>query len=197
MCTTFTLSIDRLVSSLATWHDFGEDQVKGSLLVKPKDTVPLLVKSDDNHSFGIMTMAWGFQLIPDYQMVQHDSPLTGKYINARWENLSLASIWKESYAKRRAVIPVRSFHHRDTKFALSDSPVMYVAAVYEIYPYRRFAVVSRPSYSPVSHYHPRSPMLLTEDGIKIWLDRNLSDNLLDTFTTFAALHYKPKISVLH
>ena len=197
MCTSFTISNDKSFLDLATWHDFSGGQLTGSLTIMPKQHASLLVPSNDDNSYGLVSMAWGFQLSPTDVLSQGSTPsLTGKYINARWENLAISNLWKDSYLNRRAVLAITSFYHRDNQYVMTNSDVMYFAAVYASNVRSRFAIVSRPSYGIVQAQHPRCPMLLTEEGIRIWLDKDLDVHILETFTTFAALHYKPSLTLL-
>ncbi len=137
-------------------------------------------------------MIWGFT---------HEA--TSKpIINCRVETADQKSLWKDSWFRRRCVIPASwyyewgippsevGFHneneqHRIKKEKYAIQPegteITYLAGLYRFEEHRgiqipMFTVLTREAVDPVSSIHDRMPLILGKDSLRDWIRPNGDPN---------------------
>ena len=118
----------------------------------------------------IVPAAWG--------IVAPERPLV---INARAETVASRPLFRESFARRRCLVPADGFFEwlgdksdrRPIWFHAPDRGVLLFAGLFEEDPQGRltFAVLTTPANDVVAPVHDRMPALLDPDGARAWLER--------------------------
>ena len=143
------------------------------------DDMTVVLAPDKRGGIAAFPMLWGFSVR------ETDAPL----INCRLESASYKPLWKDSWFRRRCVIPA-SWYYEWEHFASPDGKKRIIGAKYAIQPsgetvtwlaglYRYeergrirvpvFAVLTRhPSFS-VETLHDRMPLVLPKDCIAEWV----------------------------
>ena len=120
----------------------------------------------------VFAMKWGFRL--DRQLL----------INARSETAAQKPTFRDSMRDRRCLIPASAYFEWDHRtkpltkyrFALPDSPVMYLAGLYRFEPdapHPVFTVLTREAAPEIACFHDRMPVILPPEMTSRWLDRSL------------------------
>jgi len=131
----------------------------------------------------IEPLIWG--LIPAWMSRKKDAhPLN----NARAETLAEKPSFKESFAKRRCLVPVDGFYEwrRDgeTKiphyFSMKDGGMFALAGLWDFYEkdkrrFETFTIVTTAANPLMAPVHDRMPVILPPEDIPVWLDPGLSD----------------------
>lgn len=150
----------------------------------PKDVAAVLAP-DRNGKLSVFPMIWGFT---------HEAA-KAPLINCRAETADSRDMWKESWLKRRCIIPVswyyewgypvydefnRTVHEnkktRKVKFAIQPqgTEVAYIAGLYR-YEERNgmkmpvFSILTRASAGAVNDIHDRMPVILSKDDLQDWI----------------------------
>ena len=134
---------------------------------------------DKNGGIAVFPMMWGFTL-PDT-----DVPI----VNCRLESADYKSLWKDSWFRRRCVIPA-SWYYEWEHFASPDGKKRITGAKFAIQPegatvtwlaglYRFeersgiqvpvFAVLTRQPSDSVKKLHDRMPLILPQESIAEWI----------------------------
>lgn len=95
--------------------------------------------------------------------------------NTRLESMLTGSeMWRESFERRRCIVPARAFFEGRGKRASarfiapgSNSHLLLLAGVYED---NRFSIVTTEPNSAVARVHNRMPLVLTPGEARTWLD---------------------------
>ncbi len=144
----------------------------------PTDVAAVLAP-DKSGGIGAFPMLWGFTV-----------PETGApVVNCRLESADYKPLWKDSWYRRRCVIPV-SWYYEWEHFASPDGKRRMTGAKYAVQPegadvtwlaglYRFethggiqvpvFAVITRPADENVSALHDRMPLILDRECIADWI----------------------------
>ena len=130
-------------------------------------------------------MIWGFTL------EQSSKPL----INCRIETADQKPVWRDSWFRRRCVIPASwyyewgipsseiSYHNiyeqrkiKKEKYAIQPegSEITYLAGLYRFEEHRgvqipMFAVITRAAVAPISDIHDRMPLILGKENLHEWV----------------------------
>lgn len=136
--------------------------VKTSGEVFPTDVVPVLAQNR------VYPMQWGF--------VQNDGR---SMINARSETAGVRSMFKNSFAEMRCLIPAAGYYEwwkNDSarcKCAFSnDRAMIYMAGIYRFESgaaYPRFVILTRQAAPGIAFIHDRMPVLLDGEARREWL----------------------------
>ncbi len=108
---------------------------------------------------------WGFPASNGKQLV----------INARAENITTSVMFRDGLRNRRCIIPAAKFYEwnaakEKSTFFLADSPVMYMAGIFDRDPGGdRFVIITTRANSSVSPVHDRMPLLLEEAELNDWI----------------------------
>ena len=147
--------------------------------IRPTDVVPVLAPSK-NGGLDIFAMKWGFMIRP-----AQSSNAETLIVNARTETASEKISFKESWAKRRCIIPCAWYfewkHVKNPstgktetreKYMIrpTDSGITYLAGLYRIengYPV--FVVLTTAPSAGLAEIHDRMPLLLPKGQIENWI----------------------------
>jgi len=142
--------------------------------VRPTD-ISAVIASNSRGLPGFFPMVWGFT-----------SPASGgPLVNCRVETAGTKPLWKESWERRRCIIPASWYYEWEHFFSPSGSKktgdkyaiqpsgftVTWLAGLYRIEEgYPHFAVLTRTPSPELSRIHDRMPVILPSDAIKTWID---------------------------
>ena len=152
--------------------------------IRPTDMAAVLAPNKQGN-MAVFPMIWGFTIETS------SKPL----INCRIETADQKPIWRDSWARRRCVIPASwyfewgippsevGYHNekeqrsiKKEKYAIQPqgSELTFLAGLYRFEEHRgvkvpMFAVIARESVAPVSDIHDRMPLILGKDSLRDWV----------------------------
>lgn len=155
--------------------------------IRPTDMAAVLAPNKQGN-VAVFPMIWGFT---------HEStpkPL----INCRIETADQKPLWKDSWFRRRCIIPASwyyewgippsevGFHNaneqhkiKKEKYAIQPegAEITYLAGLYRFEEHRgiqvpKFTVLTREAVAPVSSIHDRMPLILGKDSLSEWIRPN-------------------------
>ena len=159
--------------------------------IRPTDMAAVLAPNKLGN-MAVFPMIWGFT---------HEA--TSKpIINCRVETADQKSLWKDSWFRRRCVIPASwyyewgispseiGFHNENEqhkikkeKYAIQPegAEITYLAGLYRFEEHRgiqipMFTVLTREAVAPVSSIHDRMPLILGKDSLREWIRPNGDPN---------------------
>lgn len=159
--------------------------------IRPTDMAAVLAPNKQG-IMAIFPMIWGFT---------HES--TSKpLINCRIETADQKPLWKDSWFRRRCVIPASWYYEwgippsevgyqnaneqrkiKKEKYAIQPegAEITYLAGLYRFEEHRgiqipMFTVLTREAVSPVSSIHDRMPLILGKDSLSEWIRPNGDPN---------------------
>lgn len=141
----------------------------------PRSTVPLIAPTGNGAQLAVADMRWGFEV----------PWKAGCVFNTRLEGAldGTAGMWRESFARRRCVVPARSFFEshasetvpsarsgkpvkRQYAFERPDGAPLLLAAVHD---QGRFSLVTTEPNAAVAPVHNRMPLVLDAPEAARWL----------------------------
>ncbi len=150
--------------------------------VRPTDMVPVLAP-DKSGRQTVYPMIWGFTF----------PGMERPIVNARVESADSRPSFRESWQRRRCVIPASWYYEWDhiqvkgkkkagSKYAIQpvDAAVTWLAGLYRIetgyagFRYPVFSVLTRNPSPELLKIHDRMPVILPEDAISRWISPELS-----------------------
>jgi len=152
--------------------------------VAPTQPIPVIVQRDDGRAFEMHR--WG--IVPSWS--ESMASAGARYINARGETVATSPVFRNSFLRRRCVIPADGFYEwrRDGKRKLpflihtpADAPLAF-AGLWA--PWKNpadgqwllsAAVVTTQANATVSELHNRMPVILDEEAWHLWLDPDLRE----------------------
>ena len=129
--------------------------------VYPSNKAPVLLESHGNVMPDLLY--WGFR-----------TP-QALVINARSETADQKSLFRDSLAQRRCVIPSTGFYEwnkdkRKYLFRLPDQPILYMAGIYQERDGKNcYCILTTEANDSVRDVHPRMPVVLTPELINSWI----------------------------
>ena len=152
--------------------------------IRPTDMAAVFAPNKQGN-MAVFPMIWGFTL------EQSSKPL----INCRIETADQKSVWKNSWFRRRCVIPASWYYEwgippseigyhnaneqhkiKKEKYAIQPegSEITYLAGLYRFEEHRgvqipMFAVITRAAVAPISDIHDRMPLILGKDNLNEWV----------------------------
>lgn len=150
--------------------------------VAPTDPVYVVAERDEKRTLG--TMRWG--LLPHWT----DDPAARGQINARVETVATNNTFRDSFAKRRCLIPADGFYewgpHEEGRHPhwiyRADGHPMVFAAIWSVRKdhdsgewLRSCAIITRSAAGVVSPIHDRMPVVVPREAWETWLDRQMND----------------------
>lgn len=182
MCGRYVIAQD--VDTYARF--FGVDEIRNEMLaanynVAPTDPVYAVVDHKDRRLLG--TFRWG--LIPFWS-----KSLTGGQINARAESVAEKAMFRDSFARRRCIIPADGFYEWQQMkrgklphyIYLRDESPMAFAGVWSSWRdpetgdrIRSCAIITTDAHPSLAEIHGRMPVMLDPVVWDDWLDRSLID----------------------
>lgn len=182
MCGRYVIAQD--VDAYARF--FGVSEIRAEMLVAnynvaPTDSVYAVVDHEERRLLG--TFRWG--LIPFWA----ESP-TGGQINARAESVAEKAMFRDSFARRRCIIPADGFYEWQQLergklphfIYLRDGSPMAFAGVWSTWRDRKTgdgvrscAIITTNAHPSLAPIHGRMPVMLDPAVWDDWLDRTLTD----------------------
>lgn len=180
MCGRFSLSGDIDFYADYFGADAVVDQLEPSWNVAPTD--PVYVVSERDGARSLQTMKWG--LVPHWA-----KDLKAMQINARSETAATTPAFRDSFARKRCLIPADGFYEWETTdagriphwiFRADGYPVGFAGLwatrqVEEGEWVRTCAILTTESQGVVAPLHDRMPIALAPEQWSSWLDRDLTD----------------------
>jgi len=176
--------------------------------VAPTQDIPVIVQREDGRAFEMHR--WG--IVPSWS--KSVSSAGARYINARAETVGTSPVFRNSFLRRRCIIPADGFYEwrRDGKrkkpfliHTRADAPLAFAGlwAPWKDEVTGRWllsaSVVTTSANATVSELHNRMPVIFDEEAWRLWLDPDVRDEgLLQALLTPAAdelLELKP-VSIL-
>ena len=147
--------------------------------VRPTDIAPVIAP-DSSHSPTVYPMVWGFT-----NPREGGKPL----VNCRVETAGFKPFWKESWQRRRCIIPCSYYfewEHYTTvqgqkkagqKYMIQPNgcTITYLAGLYDIEKRNElripvFTVLTREPAGSIRFIHDRMPVILGREHVKTWMD---------------------------
>ncbi|MCP4161079.1 MAG: SOS response-associated peptidase [Deltaproteobacteria bacterium] len=151
--------------------------VESSYNIAPLSEVLTVIRDGD---LKLGKLKWGF--VPSFAK---DTKLASKMINARFETISEKPSFKRSYSKKRCIILANGFYEwrkeKDGKqpyyIYIPTREILTFAGIFEIWnkKYKSCAIITKDSSSDISKIHPRMPVVLKENALMDWLDKDITD----------------------
>ena len=134
--------------------------------------------------FKIEKADWGIKFFDKRQYQEKN------IINSRLETIQKKILFKESFEKRRCVIPANGYYEWSVKdnikipyfINIPDKETIYFAGIWKYLNFRKssmkvFSIITKPSNSLLKEIHDRMPVTLSSEESKDYLDHNNSDYL--------------------
>ena len=152
--------------------------------IRPTDIAAVLAPNKQG-DIAVFSLIWGFTHEAASQLI----------VNCRIETADQKAIWKDSWFRRRCIIPASwyfelgippsevGFHNdneqhsiKKEKYAIQPegTEITYLAGLYRFEEHRgvqvpMFAVLTRESVAPVRAIHERMPLILGKEDLKDWI----------------------------
>ncbi|WP_438446014.1 SOS response-associated peptidase [Gorillibacterium sp. sgz5001074] len=124
-------------------------------------------------------------------------------IHARSESIRDHHAYRQIFAKQRCIIPCDGFYYRvplgrrkekQIRITLNERRFFGLAGLYDVWvspagtEYRSCTIMTTPSAEPLAAYHPRTPVILEEDTMELWLHPQPrdEDRMYGLFKPYAA-----------
>jgi putative SOS response-associated peptidase YedK len=159
------------------------DDLEPNWNVAPTD--PIYAVAEHEHERRLGTFRWG--LLPFWAK---DRKMAARNINARMETIATKPSFKESFLKRRCIIPADGFYEWERRqkgklphfiYAADRSPLA-LAGIWSAWRdpttgerVTTCSIITGPPSQLVSPLHDRMPVILPPDTWDRWLDRGLHD----------------------
>ncbi len=152
--------------------------------VAPTQPIPVIVQRDDGRAFEMHR--WG--IVPSWSKSMASAG--ARFINARGETVATSPVFRNSFLRRRCVIPADGFYEwrregkRKQPFLIhtpSDAPLAFAGlwAPWKDESTRQWllsaSVVTTAANATVSLLHNRMPVILDGAAWRLWLDPDLRD----------------------
>ena len=134
--------------------------------------------------FKIEKADWGMKFFDKRQNQEKN------IINSRLETIQNKILFKESFEKRRCVIPANGYYEWSIKdnikipyfINIPDKETIYFAGIWKYFNFKKssmkvFSIITKPSNSLLKEIHDRMPVTLSSEESKDYLDHNNSDYL--------------------
>ena len=134
--------------------------------------------------FKIEKADWGMKFFDKRQNQEKN------IINSRLETIQNKILFKESFEKRRCVIPANGYYEWSIKdnikipyfINIPDKETIYFAGIWKYLNFKKssmkvFSIITKPSNSLLKEIHDRMPVTLSSEESKDYLDHNNSDYL--------------------
>lgn len=177
MCGRFTLiQIEKLPERFEA-QIIGDINLKKRYNISPNQPVPIVFQESPNK---IEEMIWG--LIPHWAK---DPKIGNELINARAESLLEKPAFRESFYKRRCLIPADGFYEwkKEGKekipyyIKLKNSSLFAFAGLYDIWENEKgekiktFTIITTEPNDLLKEIHNRMPVILKREDEKVWINK--------------------------
>lgn len=140
----------------------------------PSQNLPIIIKDR------IGLAKWGF--VPEWAADDYDGP---KPINARAETVAEKPMFRDSFYKRRCLIPANGYYEwlnttqgGKIPYFVSgpdDSPLAFAGLWSRVGEDVTFCIIVRPAINPLSEIHHRMPVIVPVDDIPAWWSKRPED----------------------
>ncbi len=158
------------------------DLMKPRYNIAPSQSVPAII---NDRGLGVRELRWG--LIPFWSKNKSTS-----LINARAETVDEKPSFRQSFAKRRCLIPADGFYEwkkegarkQPYRITLTDRKVFCFAGIWETWRspdgerISSCAIITTAANEMIRPIHNRMPVVLTRDDESSWLDRDADHRAL-------------------
>lgn len=133
----------------------------------------------NSNFFNIEKAKWGIKFFDKIQKREKN------IINSRVETVDKKIIFKESFNKRRCIIPANGYYEWSLKnkiktpyfINIPERETIYFAGIWKYIDQSNlskkvFSIITKPSNSLLSNIHHRMPMILSSDESKDYLDKS-------------------------
>lgn len=153
------------------------DSLPGPGLLRPTDEIPVILGGRGNRR--LERYVWGI-----FPLWAKDS------VNARSEAVRDHIAYRKIFARQRCIVPCSSLIYKlpigrkkekTIRISLNSRPLFGLAALYDVWitpggqPYRTCTILTSPSAEPLAAYHPRTPVILEEDTMELWMQARRAD----------------------
>ena len=134
--------------------------------------------------FKIEKANWGIKFFDKKQNQEKN------IINSRLETIQKKILFKESFEKRRCVIPANGYYEWSVKdnikipyfINIPDKEMIYFAGIWKYFNFKKssmkvFSIITKPANNLLKEIHDRMPVTLSAEESKDYLDHNNSDYL--------------------
>ncbi len=134
--------------------------------------------------FKIEKADWGMKFFDKRQNQEKN------IINSRLETIQNKILFKESFEKRRCIIPANGYYEWSINdnikipyfINIPDKEMIYFAGIWKYLNFKKssmkvFSIITKPSNSLLKEIHDRMPVTLSSEESKDYLDHNNSDYL--------------------
>ena len=134
--------------------------------------------------FKIEKANWGMKFFDKKQNQEKN------IINSRLETIQKKILFKESFEKRRCVIPANGYYEWSVKdnikipyfINIPDKEMIYFAGIWKYFNFKKssmkvFSIITKPANNLIKEIHDRMPVTLSAEESKDYLDHNNSDYL--------------------
>lgn len=191
-----------------------DDLPRPSYNIAPSQQVPTVLESAKEGHEGRRLEAARWGLVPRFKKSLTDKPTPH---NATVEKVPSSGMFRNAFAKRRAVIPASGFYERRRSdqqsfyvHPVDESEMLAFAGLYEWWPdptkddddpsrwVLSTTIITRPSQGEMVNVHNREPLYLSSQLYSDWLDphskgsQELLDEVMDSSASVAAdLAFRP------
>lgn len=186
MCGRFSFAPDLKIVNEHYGITINEGDYKPNYNCAPSQILPVICgENPEKLSYFI----WGS--IP---LWAKDKSIGNRIINARGETITKKESFKNSFRRKRCLIPADAFYEwksvkqkkRRTPFRifLKDSPLFSMAGIWDQWQsydgslIKVFYIITTTPNELISQIHNRMPVILKKEHEKIWLNKNKEDVLL-------------------
>ena len=134
--------------------------------------------------FKIEKADWGMKFFDKRQNQEKN------IINSRLETIQKKILFKESFEKRRCVIPANGYYEWSVKdnikipyfINIPEKEMIYFAGIWKYFNFKKssmkvFSIITKPANNLLKEIHDRMPVTLSAEESKDYLDHNNSDYL--------------------
>lgn len=160
------------------------DDLGGRFNVAPTDEAAVVVERRDGRR-AVTAYAWG--LIPSWET---DPRVAARHINARTETIATSGAYRDSFVRRRCIVPVDGFYEwrrnesgrHPYLIHRSDGTPLALAGLWSGWHdpltdqvRRTFTIVTTGPNELIAPFHNRMPVILDPKDWATWLDPKLQD----------------------
>lgn len=145
--------------------------------VAPSNTVPIISASDQGNR--LTFMSWGMK-----PLQQHLVNKAGNLINARSETLDKKVSFRDSFLRRRCLIPANGYYEwpkqnigkkQPSLIFLKEKTLFGLAGIWQAYTdisgnvFHSFAIITTRAAVSISYIHHRMPLIISNQDYDTWL----------------------------
>lgn len=180
MCGRYTLTVDKETLSERFGCSYIVPDYRPRYNAAPMQSMPVVLQELGQRN--IMMMKWG--MIPRWAK---DLRMGSKLINARMETVAEKPAFRDSFQKRRCIIPADGYYEW-LKLGQTKQPMRIVLKSRELFGFAglwdnwidgegnslfTFSIITTAAIGSVRHIHQRMPLILSKEDEAVWLQEGL------------------------